>query len=800
MMFLFRTLLLIVFLGGAAFPGLGAPTPSPSPAKVETPAPSPTPPSVPLSEIVAQGDATEAKRREIETGLLGDPIVATVDAAVSTLSREIDAGRGDGLPSPTLEMLPALEAQWVKTAETLTGWKDGLSGRAKWLDTEIARLSEMEALWSGTKAVSSDAPPEVLQRVDKLITSIKETRKQAGKQREAVLKLQTRVAEQDARVAEVLTRLKQARNEAVRSLFVKEGVAIWSVELRPAAEESLAQQGQNSFSAQFTGLKAYVEKSAGRFVLHALVFAILFGVLLQTRQGMEKMAGRMGDDPALQRVRSVAEMPAATALVLSMLASPWIYLQPPRLFLAFAGAASLIPAILILRRLIVPSLYPILNVLIGFFIFDTARDLVAALPLLSRGMFLSEMFAGLLFALLLLRRSARSPEADGFLRHAVRYGARIALAVFAAAFLANAFGYVRLSMLVGNALLGSFYLAVVFSGLVAIGDGILMWALCVPPLKGLGMVRRYRPLLWERSRRILRWAIVLLWGWLTIRLLSLNGVVAEKIGEILKAKPGADSFLPSLRNVLDFGLTVWATFLLSKFIRFVLEEDVYPRVRLSRGLPYAISTVLHYAVLLLGFFLAVAMLGVDLTKVTILAGAFGVGLGFGLQNIVNNFVSGLILLFERPVNVGDVVQIGDSSGVVNQIGIRASVIRTSSGSEIIVPNGTLLSDRVTNWTRSNRQRGMEIAVNVMPGCDPACVIDLLRQVAAAHPRVADHPAPNAYFLKMSPAAFEFEVRAWTNSYEEWFQIRSELTVALHEALRKEGVALAPAPATPAVVK
>jgi small-conductance mechanosensitive channel len=95
---------------------------------------------------------------------------------------------------------------------------------------------------------------------------------------------------------------------------------------------------------------------------------------------------------------------------------------------------------------------------------------------------------------------------------------------------------------------------------------------------------------------------------------------------------------------------------------------------------------------------------------------------------------------------------------------------------------------------------MEIAVNVMPDCDPACVIEVLRRVAVAHPRVSEHPKPNAYFLKMSPAAFEFEVRAWTNFYDEWFQIRSDLTVSLHEALRKEGVALAPTPATPVVVK
>src|SRR5207245_5361265 len=108
----------------------------------------------------------------------------------------------------------------------------------------------------------------------------------------------------------------------------------------------------------------------------------------------------------------------------------------------------------------------------------------------------------------------------------------------------------------------------------------------------------------------------------------------------------------SLGDVLAFAITVWLAFLVSTGIRFVLEEEVYPRLRLARGLPYMISNLLHYALLLLGFLLAVGALGVDLNKFTVLAGAFGVGLGFGLQGVVNNCVSGLIVLVERPIHVG----------------------------------------------------------------------------------------------------------------------------------------------------
>src|SRR5262249_42934582 len=158
--------------------------------------------------------------------------------------------------------------------------------------------------------------------------------------------------------------------------------------------------------------------------------------------------------------------------------------------------------------------------------------------------------------------------------------------------------------------------------------------------------------------------------------------------------------------------------------RFVLEEDIYPRVTLPRGVPFALSTLLHYFILVFGFFVALGVLGVDFTKTTILAGAFGVGIGFGLQNVVNNFVSGLILLFERPVQVGDTVVIRDVSGEVQHIGIRSCIVRTADGAEVILPNAVLISDPVTNWTLSNRLRRITLAVGVGYDSDPARVIEL----------------------------------------------------------------------------
>jgi small-conductance mechanosensitive channel len=189
-----------------------------------------------------------------------------------------------------------------------------------------------------------------------------------------------------------------------------------------------------------------------------------------------------------------------------------------------------------------------------------------------------------------------------------------------------------------------------------------------------------------------------------------------------------------------------------------------------------------------GFFIGLAALGIDLTKITILAGAFGVGIGLGLQGVVNNLVSGLILLLERRVDVGDAVQIGGVEGQVQHLGMRASIIRTGQGAEVIVPNAVLVSQNVANWTLSDERRRVDVAVGVACGTRPDTVVEILLSVARAHKHILAEPAPVALLTGFGDTALRFELRAWTERFDLWELTQSELAVAIHEALRAAGIA------------
>jgi len=226
---------------------------------------------------------------------------------------------------------------------------------------------------------------------------------------------------------------------------------------------------------------------------------------------------------------------------------------------------------------------------------------------------------------------------------------------------------------------------------------------------------------------------------------------------------------------------------LAKALTFILQRFLLPRLPLQRGMAYAISTVTHYVLLLSVAVVAIAAVGVDLNRFTVLTGVIGVGLGFGLQNVVNNFVSGLILLFERPIHLGDTIDVGGLVGTVRRIGARSSTVLTLQGAEVIVPNSNLLSNQVVNWTLSSQWRRVDVPVRVAYGTDPECVLKLLVEVAETNPGVLRQRPPLAYFLGFGDSALNFELRFWSAEQATWFQLQSEVAIAVAKALQKAGI-------------
>ncbi len=709
----------------------------------------PPPPPIPVPEISARSEEIVASLKALDERLAVSAELANIEARLPAMTGRIQRQLIETQrlldSEPPLAVLANLADAWRGIATDIAAWSDLLTREAIVVEGELDRLNRLADQWARTReeARRSQAPSTVLQRIDITTTAIGLSRNTALSRRASILSLQARVAQQLALVQDAQARVARARGLDLAMLFRRDSPPVWrDADRGPVPWREVPTKLWAGLVSEGRLLAQFMADRPERAIIHALLFVAL---LIFLRMGHRRARHWSEDDPDLA--------------MLFRRDSPPVWRDADR---------GPVPWREVPTKLWAPGLEQR--------IFVVEMLVAVAVIMIERG--------------LVRRNEAAASSVASSSRVVVPPPLLwIALAALLLALGLGAGGYMPIARLIGDGVLRSGYAAMLLYAAVRVADGLLAWALRSWPLIGLQMVRRHRALLERRVLRLLRWVAMFLWIALTLDALSLLDSVREILSVGLAASVTRGTITISLGDVLAFVVTVALAFLASRFVRFVLEEDIYPRLLLARGLPYALSVLIHYAILLLGFLLAVAALGVDMNRVTFLTGAFGVGVGFGLQSVVNNFVSGIILLLERPVQVGDVIQLGDLEGIVRRIGIRSTTVRTWPGAEVIVPNASLISDRVTNWTLSDRRRRIDLPVGVAYGADPERVLDLLRVTALAVPGVIPEPAPLALFKDFGDSALDFEIRAWTDRFEDWLIVKSRLGVAVNAAFKNAGIVI-----------
>lgn len=220
----------------------------------------------------------------------------------------------------------------------------------------------------------------------------------------------------------------------------------------------------------------------------------------------------------------------------------------------------------------------------------------------------------------------------------------------------------------------------------------------------------------------------------------------------------------TLWSVVYFLLLVFLLFYLTAKLRKWVVYKLLANSKIDLGIRIAVGTILRYIVLVLGLIIVLQSIGLDLSAITVLAGALGVGIGFGLQNITNNFVSGIIILFERPIKVGDRIEVGDVSGDVINISMRSTTILTNDNISIIVPNSDFISSKVINWSYTDRNIRFNIPIGVSYNEDPEKIKIILLEVANENKGILKEPAPDVLFKEYADSALVFILRVWTREY------------------------------------
>lgn len=771
-------------------PAAPAGEPAAQPAQA-TPAP---PAAIPVPEVAQRAEELAAALRELEAGLAPEPALQEIESRLPGLSERI-AARLEATEQilsagAQLHAAGSLASAWQTLRAELDAASSLLTRRATILEADVADLQAREEIWRLTRdeARASQAPKPVLARIQAALELLRATRERAEKRRSEVLLLQDRVTRERAACDDALGRLAQYRSEVVGKILVRDSAPVWRIEVVRRNPGEVAARVRDAAQAELIELREYAR---GRASLLVIAGGLFLGLAVLLRRSRRRARRWLEQEPALATTVRLIQRPWSAAWILTLLLLIWGLESPPHLFSQLIGLAVAFPVLRVLLHVIDPAFRFALYGAVGFFVTDRLRDLLSAVPFLAQALFLLEMLAAAALVLWLMRparlRRLDAAQVGAFSLRLLALLLRTLGLLVAVAFVAGSLGTMQLARLLGEAALTSVYAAL----LLYVGRGaaasLVAVALRLRPLALLRMVRMHRHRIERRVDTALGWLALVLWVGAVLAGFELLQPALSMLRAALAAEIMPGPAEVTLGDLVAFVLTLWAAFLVSRFVRFALEEDVFPRAHLARGVPYAASSLLHYTILFGGFLLALSAIGLDINRFTVLAGAFGVGIGFGLQNVVHNFVSGLILLFERPIQVGDTVQIGDLMGDVRRIGIRSSTLRTAEGAEVILPNASLISDHVTNWTLSDRMRRIDVPVGVAYGSDPDRVLELLTAAARSVPGVVQQPEPLALFTGFGESALDFQLRVWTDRLEDFFQVRSALVLAMHHALRDAGI-------------
>ncbi len=751
-------------------------------------APQPTP--IPAAEIVVQGERTSAALREIASVAQADPgieeladrlpeLVATADALLADpASRD-----PEGLSRRAIE---SVGYDWIRYKNRLDSWQGMLTARSQRLGRAVERLGRERAVWEVTARVAraQGYPEAAVEEIASTLAAADSVDAKIRSRLDVVLTLQNRVANLNREATGVLARLQAAESEARLGLLTPESPPLWRVIASPG-EGGLLAEIRQSLREDLRGLSEFWEDSADRLPIQGAFLAIFLALVVGLRRRARRWAE---EDPELEASTRVFDRPFSVTLLVLVLTLRLFHPQAPLIVTDLNRLLFLIPLLRLLPGLLHPGARRPLYFLAALWLVNELSTMLPPASLTQRlGLLTVSALTLAGFGWFLKHQG---PAAAGMRERVARpviAFARLGAIALMVGIVANIFGFVDLASLLTVATLASVLLAAgLFVG-VEVVTGLARLVLHTELAQSLASVRRHPELLIRRTTQVARLAALAIWAALTLSWFDLLEPMIGVAATVLQTPLSVGSLSISLGDILVFVLAVWLAALASRLTRFVLEQDVFPRLALPRGVPGAVSKLSHYVVIGLGLMVAFAAAGIDLSSLALLAGALGVGIGFGLQAIVNNFVSGLILIFERPIQVNDTIELDALKGTVKHIGIRASTVRTFDGAEVIVPNADLISGRVVNWTLSDRLRRIEVAVGVAYGTDPHRVKEILLEVARAQPKGLEYPEPFVLFQGFGESSLDFFLRFWTSDFENWLKIQSDATYAVHDALDAAGI-------------
>jgi small-conductance mechanosensitive channel len=744
-----------------------------------------------VPDILARSDEDQQRvdraRQLLQTSDPAERLGQALDDIVRPVDAKLNSTAGGTLRTLPVMRLESLSRHWEFDARRFARWEEqARRALAPYADSAL-QLAQRRAAWSATRAAGllDGLPAAMSARVDAMLVQIDASEAALGAVLARHFDLAQRASELKARIQAGAKDVAAAIEDLDRRLLQTDVPPLWQglgPRLGTQAAWDSVERGlriERQFALDYHAANTGNQQALR--VVQLLLLPLILWLAVRSRHAPS-------DTAAPEHVARALRRPFSSWLLLSMLAVLVLEPDAPMLVQECALILALVPVLRLLPAGTLRALGAWPHVAIALYAIDRLGMAVVADAAWYRVFLLALNALALGLTVWLLRHPGFTSAArDSALQRAVRPVGWTALAVLALAAACNIAGNVSLAEMLTSGVIDSGYMALLLYAAVAACMGILRAFLGQPELANRRLVRQHEPLVLTACTRLLMLGAALGWLLYTMDRFRVLRPLRRAGAKVLDIGIDIGEVSLHLGDVLAFAVSIWLAYWAARAVRRLLRDELPGHAGLPRGAGNSIASLSYYGVLLLGALVALSAAGFKVGQLALVFGALGVGIGFGLQNVVNNFVSGLVLMFERPIQPGDMVEVGTTAGTVREIGLRATTIRTFDGADVVVPNGLLLSGNVINWTLFDRSRRFEVAVSAAYGSDPAQVLALLEAAARDTPGIAKQPAPSAQMTGYGDSALNFVLRAWTQDISTWGALRSDLFARTLAAMQAAGI-------------
>lgn len=754
--------------------------------------PSSEPTAISLIDLNVKIELAKEQLKSINRKIKTQPEVTKIDTLIPEYNRFIKeqtkSYQNFKKSHPNKQKVINIINKWGSFNAHLDIWQSTIN---RYLDKNLVWLEQLkkeETEWSLTyDQIKLKAPYTVKKNVENTHNAVKKLIRKIEKQNNHYLSLENKILIQKEAIAAVMDDLDHWKASEEFSLTYPRHPPLWKISTQDHLSKHENFDPWASFNENIFSIGKFVSNPENNVIYHLLV-VILMSIWLWRLKASFRTLNFSDSEQKLIKSKNVIVNHLTPSIIFTASIISIIY---------FSHTPNLLSEIIFLTALsttlplIKPELHEKFKGLIYFIILLFVLDTLKSYVWYSSWFYRVYLFTETILAFLVILRmtypylTTRRLKLNKLSILLVRL-VPVLYILLATSFVSNVLGLTNLTDLMLKVVIKGSSLFVVLYGILMILGGLTTGSIHYYFSKLEKVDFQYKNFIEKKATQFI---VIFAYGFLIIYLLQIVDVydvvtlwVKDFISQPIEI--GVISF--TLGSILSFLTILIGSFIITSFISKIIDGGILDFLKLPKGVPSIISVLIRYFLIAFAFIIAMSSIGINLSQFNLMAGALGLGIGFGLQNIISNFISGLILLFERPIQTEDVVEVGTLLGEVRKIGVRSSNIRTFDGAEVVVPNSNLITNEVINWTLSDNVKRIEVKIGAAYGSDLQKVVDILNEVAVNHQHVLKYPKPVALFDQFGDSSLDFRLLYWV-PVEHGITSKSEVSIEIYNQFNTNGI-------------